>query len=123
MIYSSALLSIDPVLYEASKVDGANRFQRMWYITFPELIKTMITLFILNMGFFLKAGFDQVFNMMNDAVISVADIIDTYTYRVGLIQTNFSYATAVGLFQGVIGIFLIFMANKLAKKYDAPGLW
>jgi len=123
MIYSSALLSIDPVLYEASKVDGANRFQRMWYITFPELIKTMITLFILNMGFFLKAGFDQVFNMMNDAVISVADIIDTYTYRVGLIQTNFSYATAVGLFQGVIGIFLIFMANKLAKKYDAAGLW
>ena len=123
MIYSSALLSIDPVLYEASKVDGANRFQRMWYITFPELIKTMITLFILNMGFFLKAGFDQVFNMMNDAVISVADIIDTYTYRVGLIQTNFSYATAVGLFQGVIGIFLIFMANRLAKKYDAAGLW
>ena len=123
MIYSSALLSIDPVLYEASKVDGANRFQRMWYITFPELMKTMITLFILNMGFFLKAGFDQVFNMMNDAVISVADIIDTYTYRVGLIQTNFSYATAVGLFQGVIGIFLIFMANKLAKKYDAAGLW
>ena len=123
MIYSSALLSIDPVLYEASKVDGANRFQRMWYITFPELMKTMITLFILNMGFFLKAGFDQVFNMMNDAVISVADIIDTYTYRVGLIQTNFSYATVVGLFQGVIGIFLIFMANKLAKKYDAPGLW
>jgi len=61
--------------------------------------------------------------MMNDAVISVADIIDTYTYRVGLIQTNFSYATAVGLFQGVIGIFLIFMANKLAKKYDAAGLW
>lgn len=123
IIYSSALLSIDPMLYEAAKVDGANRFQRICYITLPELLKTMITLFILNMGFFLKAGFDQVFNMMNDSVLSVADIIDTYTYRVGLLQTNFSYATAVGLFQGGIGIILIFMANKLAKKFDAPGLW
>lgn len=123
IIYSSALLSIDPMLYEAAKVDGANRFQRIRYITLPELIKTMITLFILNMGFFLKAGFDQVFNMMNDAVLSVSDIIETYTYRVGLLQTNFSYATAVGLFQGAIGIVLIFMANKLAKKFDAPGLW
>lgn len=123
MIYTAALLNIDPFLYEAARIDGASRFQQAVHITFPELRKTMIVVFILNIGFFMNAGFDQVFNMMNDSVINVADIIDTYAYRIGLLHMNYSYGTAVGLFQGLIGIVLILMTNKLAKKYDAGGLW
>lgn len=71
----------------------------------------------------MNAGFDQVFNMMNDSVIGVADIIDTYAYRIGLLQMNFSYATAVGLFQGAIGLILIFVTNRIARKNDTGSLW
>jgi putative aldouronate transport system permease protein len=123
ILYTAALSNIDPTLYEAAKIDGANRWQRNIYITLPELLKTMIVVFILNLGFFLNAGFDQVFNMMNDSVISVADIIDIYAYRIGLLNMNYSYATAVGLFKGVIGMILIITVNKIAKKNDAGGLY
>lgn len=123
ILYTAALANINPSLYEAADMDGATRFQKARFITFPELKKTMIVVFILNLGFFLNAGFDQVFNMSNDSVLKVADIIDTYAYRIGLLNMNYSYGTAVGLFQGLIGLTLILITNKVAKKYDAGGLW
>ncbi|HOO31607.1 MAG TPA: ABC transporter permease subunit [Thermotogota bacterium] len=123
ILYTAALMNIDKILYEAASIDGASAWQQTLKITLPELIRTMVTVFILNIGFFMNAGFDQVFNMMNDSVISVADIIDTYAYRIGLLNNNYSYATAVGLFQGVIGLILVIVTNKVAKKIEAGSLW
>lgn len=123
ILYTAALMNIDRRLYEAASIDGASAWQQTWHITLPELVRTMVTVFILNIGFFMNAGFDQVFNMMNDSVISVADIIDTYAYRIGLLNNNYSYATAVGLFQGVIGLILIIVTNRIARKIEAGSLW
>jgi len=123
ILYTAALMNIDRRLYEAASIDGASAWQQTWHITLPELVRTMVTVFILNIGFFMNAGFDQVFNMMNDSVISVADIIDTYAYRIGLLNNNYSYATAVGLFQGAIGLILIIVTNRIARKIEAGSLW
>jgi putative aldouronate transport system permease protein len=123
ILYTAALMNINPQLYEAARIDGASRWQQTRFITIPELLRTMVTVFILNIGFFMNAGFDQVFNMMNDSVIGVSDIIDTYAYRIGLLQMNFSYATAVGLFQGIIGLILIFVTNRIARKNETGSLW
>jgi putative aldouronate transport system permease protein len=123
IIYLAALASISPSLYESADLDGAGSLQKMWFITLPELTPTMVTVFILNMGFFLNAGFDQVFNMMNDSVISVVDILDTYVYRIGLLNMQYSFSTAASLFKGVIGLVLILAAHKGSRKVTGKGLW
>lgn len=123
IIYLAAIMRISPSLYESAKMDGASRFDEMIHITIPELTTTIITVFILNLGFFMNAGFDQVFNFMNDSVISVVDILDTYVYRIGLINGQYAFATAASLFKGVIGIILIFTTHFLAKKISGKGLW
>ena len=123
ILYIAAINSIAPELYDAATVDGASRFQQARKITLPCIAPTIITVFILNMGFFMNAGFDQVFNMMNDAVISQVDIIDTYVYRVGLRKGNFSLGTAAGLFKGIIGIGLIFTTDRLSRKLTGEGVW
>lgn len=123
ILYLAAILKIDKNLYEAANIDGANKFQSALYITIPEIKNTIITVFILNLGFFMNAGFDQVFNLMNDSVISVVDILDTYAYRIGLINGLYSVATAASLFKGVIGFFLIITAHKVAKRVSGKGLW
>lgn len=123
IIYLAAIMRISSVLYEAARIDGASRLQQVFYITIPELKSTIITVFILNLGFFMNAGFDQVFNLMNDSIISVVDILDTYVYRIGLLNGQFAYATAASLFKGVIGIILIFTTHFLSKKISGKGLW
>ena len=123
IIYIAALMKISPRLYEAAKIDGATRLQQMRYITIPELVPTIITVFILNLGFFMSAGFDQVFNLMNDSVISVIDILDTYVYRIGLVGGQYSFSIAASLFKGVIGVILIFSTHFAAKKISGKGLW
>ncbi len=123
ILYIAAINGIAPELYDAATVDGANRLQQARHITLPSIMPTIITVFILNMGFFMNAGFDQVFNMMNDAVINKVDIIDTYVYRVGLTKGNFSLGTAAGLFKGVIGIFLILGTDRLSRKVSGEGVW
>jgi putative aldouronate transport system permease protein len=123
IIYLSAIMRISPAYYEAAHIDGASKLQQMRYITLPELKTTIITVFILNLGFFMSAGFDQVFNFMNDSVISVIDILDTYVYRIGLLNGQYAYATAASLFKGLIGIILIFCTHILAKKISGKGLW
>lgn len=123
ILYIAAINGIAPELYDAATVDGANQLQQARHITLPSIMPTIITVFILNMGFFMNAGFDQVFNMMNDAVISKVDIIDTYVYRVGLTKGNFSLGTAAGLFKGVIGIFLILGTDRLSRKVSGEGVW
>ena len=123
IIYLAALASISPSLYESADLDGAGALQKMRYITLPELLPTMVTVFILNMGFFLNAGFDQVFNMMNDSVISVVDILDTYVYRIGLLNMQYSFSTAASLFKGIIGLVLILAAHQGSRKVTGKGLW
>ena len=123
IIYLAALMRISPSLYESADLDGASALQKTWYITLPELRATMVTVFILNLGFFLNAGFDQVFNMMNDSVISVVDILDTYVYRIGLLNMQYSFSTAASLFKGAIGLILILGTHLAAKRVSGKGLW
>jgi len=123
IIYLAALMRISPSLYESADMDGAGPLQKALYITLPELTPTMVTVFILNLGFFLSAGFDQVFNMMNDSVISAVDILDTYVYRIGLLNMQYSFSTAASLFKGVIGLFLILGTHVTAKRVSGKGLW
>ncbi len=123
ILYIAAINSISPTLYEAATIDGATPLQQAFNITLPSIVPTIITVFILNLGFFMNAGFDQVFNMMNDAVVNTVDIIDTYVYRVGLMQGNYSLGTAAGLFKGIIGLFLILSTDKLSRKVTGEGVW
>lgn len=123
IIYLAALIRISPSLYESADMDGANALQKMRFITLPELVPTMVTVFILNLGFFMNAGFDQVFNMMNDSVISRVDILDTFVYRVGLVNMQYSLSTAASLFKGVIGLVLILSTHGMAKRVTGKGLW
>ena len=123
IIYLAALMRISPSLYESADMDGAGILAKMRFITLPELVPTMVTVFILNLGFFLNAGFDQVFNMTNDSVISVVDILDTFVYRIGLVNMQYSFSTAASLFKGVIGLVLILSTHSAAKRVTGKGLW
>lgn len=123
IIYLSALTAISPTYYEAADLDGASRFQKIRYITLPMLKPTFIILLILSMGSILSAGFDQIYVMCNSAVMDVGDIIDTYVYRRGLAEQNYSYAAAVGLFKSVVSVILVGGANWLARKTDNESLF
>lgn len=123
IIYLAAIMKISPALYEAAHIDGATRFQQAIHVTLPALTSTIITVFILNLGFFMNAGFDQVFNLMNDSVISVIDILDTYVYRIGLQSGQYSIATAASLFKGVIGMVLVLSTHMVSKKITGKGVW
>jgi len=115
IIYFAALSNIDPQLYEAAIMDGAGRFKRMFYISIPMLVPVIAIMLILSMSGILDAGFDQIFNMYNVKVYNVADIIDTYVYRKGLLEMSYSYATAVGLFKSVVALLLIIIVNRIVK--------
>lgn len=123
LLYLAAIIAIDQQLYDAAEMDGANRWQKIWYVTIPGIVPTIVTLFILNMGMFLNAGFDQVFNLMNDINRSQIDIIDTYVYRIGLTSGQYSLATAAGLFKAVIGMLMILGAHFLSKRLTGKGVW
>lgn len=123
IVYFTAILAISPDLYEAATVDGAKRTDIIRYIILPALITPMTTMFILNLGFFMTAGFDQVFNFTNQSVNSVIDILDTYIYRIGLESGQYSLATAVALIKGVVGVFLVLVTHLVSKKMTGKGVW
>ncbi|WP_274363200.1 ABC transporter permease [Paenibacillus thermotolerans] len=123
IIYLAALAGLDPQLYEAAKIDGAAKLRQIWHITLPGLRSTIVLLFILQLGHILDAGFDQVFMLYNGAVLQVADIIDTYVYRVGLLEAQYEMATVVGLFKGFVGMVLIVTANKIIRRLGEKSLW
>jgi putative aldouronate transport system permease protein len=123
IIYLAAMSGIDPELYESAAIDGANRFQQALRITVPSLIPVITILFILRLGQILNAGFDQIFNLYNPMVYPVADIIDTYVYRIGLIQRQFDFGAAVGLFKNVIGVVLIVGSNAIIRRFSEYGVW
>lgn len=116
IIYLAALTGISSELYEVAMIDGAGRIRRIISITIPGLLPTVAIMLIMNAGNILNAGFDQIFNLYNPSVYDVADIIDTYTYRVGIGSYEYSFATAVSLFKSIAGMIMVFTANTLAKK-------
>jgi len=123
ILYLAALLSISPHLYEAATVDGANHFQRIRHISLPGILPVIVLVTLLRLGHILDAGFNQIFVLYSVPVYSVGDIIDTWVYRQGILQFQFSLATAVGFFKGVIGLILIVTANKIAKQTTDQSLF
>ncbi|MDY3368716.1 ABC transporter permease [Zhenhengia yiwuensis] len=116
VIYLAAIAGIDPGLYESATIDGANRFQRVLYITLPALAPTICTLLILNISSLMSVGFDPIFNLYNSATYPTADVIATYVYRKGMVEAKYDLTTAIGLFQNVVGVILILISNWLARK-------
>ena len=123
IIYLAALKNIDPQLYEAAVVDGAGRFRKIWNITLPGLAPTIVILFIIAIGQIMQVGFEKALLLMNGANQSRADIIATYVYRMGLINNNYSYSTAIGLFEGTLGLIFLVIANTISSKFSETSLW
>ena len=123
IMYIAALSAVDPQLYEAASIDGAKRFKQLLHITIPAIMPTVIIMLILNCNNILNAGFDQIFMLYSAPVYDVADIIDTYVYRIGIKQTNYSFSTAAGMFKSVIALILIVSVNFAAKKSGNEGIW
>lgn len=122
IVYLAAISSIGMDMYEAAEIDGANRIQRIFHITLPSIRSTIAILLILRTGTILSAGFDQVYNLYSPIVYDVADIIDTYVYRIGIANSKFGLATAAGLFQSVVGFILVVITNFVTKKLGEEGI-
>lgn len=123
IIFLAALAGVDQAQYEAAIIDGAGRFQRVWHVTLPSIIPTVIVMFVLQMGSVLSTGFEQIYLMTNSLNRSVADVFDTYVYFMGITQGSYSYSTAVGLFKAIVGVVLIFGANALARRFNQTGIF
>jgi putative aldouronate transport system permease protein len=123
ILYLAAMSAIDPALYEAAAIDGANRWQMARNITLPSIAFVITILFIFEVGRLLDAGFEQILLLYSPGVYGVSDIIDTYVYREGLLGLKYSFAAAVGLFKGVIAFIMIILANTLANKLGQTGIW
>ena len=123
ILYFAALTTIDPMLYEAAKVDGANRWKQMWHISLPGIRPTIVVLLILQVGWILAVNFEQVLLMQHPVTYATSDIVSTYLFRLGILSAQFSYAAAIGLFQSFIGITLLIITNFAAKRLTDEGLW
>ncbi|MBS4220345.1 sugar ABC transporter permease [Bacillus sp. FJAT-49711] len=123
IIFMAALAGVDPQLYEAAIMDGANRWKRIWHITLPSIRATIIILLILRIGNLMEAGFEQIFILYHPGVYNVSDIIDTYVYRIGLTEGRFSLAAAVGLFKSIINFTLLVLANQLSRRMGQQGVY
>lgn len=116
VIYLATIAGIDTAMYDAASIDGANRFHRILYITLPAMFPTMCTMLILSIGSLVSVGFDPIFNLYNDATYQTADVISTYVYRKGMIESRYDFSTAIGLFQNVVSLALVLIANWFARK-------
>lgn len=123
IIYLAALTSINVELYDAARVDGCSKWQRIWHIDLPGIRPTVIILLILNMGYIMSVGFEKVYLMQNPMNLEASEIISTYVYRIGLINSNFSFSTAIGFFNSVINLVLMLTVNKVAQKVGETSLW
>ncbi|WP_449540468.1 ABC transporter permease [Ferdinandcohnia sp. Marseille-Q9671] len=123
IIYLAAISGVDPSLYEAAKMDGASKLRQVWHITLPAIRPVIIVLLILKIGDVLELGFEHVYLLLNSSNRGVAEIFDTYVYTTGLLQGQYSYSTAVGLFKGLVGLILVVFANKMAKKFGEEGIY
>lgn len=123
IIYLSALSSVDSQLYDSCKIDGANRWQTIWYVDIPTITPTIMVLLILRMGNVLNLGFEKVFLMQNSLNLPVSEVISTYVYKIGIMSNQFSYAAAIGLFNTLINFVFLMATNQLSKKGADISLW
>lgn len=123
IVYLAAIAAVDPQLYEAARMDGAGRFRQIWHITLPSIRSVIIVLLILRVGNVLDLSFEHVYLLLNSMNRSVAEILDTYVYTVGLKQGQYSFSTAVGLFKSLVGLVLVVLSNKLAKRFGEEGVY
>jgi putative aldouronate transport system permease protein len=123
IIYLAALTNIDQELYEAAKIDGANKFNQTRYVTLPGITPTIMTMLLLNLGGIMNVGFEKIFLLYNSRIMDVSDVISTFVYRVGLQQFDFSFSTAVGLFNSVINFVILIVANNLSKRLTDNNLF
>lgn len=123
IIYISALSGVDQELYEAARIDGANRWKQTLHITIPAIMMTIIMMFILKIGTVMSVGYEKIILLYNPGIYETADVISSYVYRKGLLESNWSFSAAVGLFNSVINLFLVLAANKITKKVTDMGLW
>lgn len=123
IIYMAAIAGIDVQLYESAIVDGASKFKRLWHITIPGLIPTIVILLILNMGNLMSVGFEKVFLMQNDMNLDTSDVFSTYVYRMGILGSQFSFSSAVGLFNSIVNCALLLVVNSISKKLTENSLW
>lgn len=123
IIYMSALTSIDPQLYEAARMDGANRFQSMLHVTIPAILPTAIIMLIRDCGNIMDVGFEKAFLMQNDLNMGASEVISTYVYKVGMVNSQYSYSTAVNLFNSVINLAMLLVVNKISKTVSETSLW
>lgn len=123
IVYIAALMSVDRELYEAAKVDGANKWQQIRYITFPGILPMVVVMLVLNVGKIVQVGFESILLLYNPATFETADVISTYVYRTGLAQQNYGLATAAGLFESVIVLVLVVASNKISKMLSENSLW
>jgi putative aldouronate transport system permease protein len=123
ILYLAALTTIDKQLYEQAMIDGANRWRQTWHVTLPGIRPTMIVILILNIGTFMAVGFEKILLLYNPLTYPTADVISTYLYRIGIVSGSFSYATAIGLFESVIGLTLVLSANAISRRVVGASLW
>ena len=123
IVYLAAIAGISPELYEAASVDGASRFRKIWHITLPGIRGTIVTLLVMALGNIIGSGFDRPFAMQNNLVMKYAEVISTFVYKNGIKGLQFSLTTAVGLFQSVVGVFFLLLANWIARKLGERGIW
>ena len=123
IIYLSALAGVDSQLYEAAQIDGANKWKQTLHVTLPGIAHTIITMFILKIGKLMSMGYEKTILLYNPSTYETADIISSYVYRIGLLDQDWSYSTAIGLFNSVINFILLILANKLSKKFSQTSLW
>jgi putative aldouronate transport system permease protein len=123
IVYLAAIATIDPQLYDAAKVDGANRFRQMWHVTLPGIMATIVILLILRMGSLMSVGYEKIILMYNPLTYETADVISTYVFRRGILQADFSFSAAVGLFNSVINFALLIAANRISRRLTDHSLW
>ncbi|WP_156895722.1 ABC transporter permease [Massilia putida] len=123
IIYLAALAGINPTLYEAARIDGASRWQRLCHITLPGLLPIIATLLVLRLGQMMTVGFEKIILLYNPATYETADVISTYVYRHGILDANYSYAAAVGLFNSAVAMVLLVVANKLSRRWSGTSIW
>ncbi len=123
IIYLAALSGISPDLIEAAEIDGANRLQIIRHVNIPGIMPTIVIMFIMSVGGILSVGFEKIFLLQNDLNLGVSSVISTYTYQIGLIGGQFSYSTAIGLFNNIVNIIMLFLANTVLKKISGTGLF
>jgi putative aldouronate transport system permease protein len=123
IVYLAALAGVDPQLYEAAKIDGASRIQKIFFIDLPGIMPVIVIILILNVGTLLGIGFEKIYLLQNPLNLGSSEIIATYVYKVGLLNANYSFATAVGLFNSLINMILLVLVNTFAKRVSDTSLW